>query len=191
LEQFKQGLTIFTREGYKVESVADVLQKSKEPFTWEQILIRDQRTQAAADLRKLSRKRNELAEKSVQGKGVIFVATKEVEKFPRALGRVLRALRDEKELSAEDVAGKLNILPDALLRFETGKMPLSKQRVEAVAAALDTSLGAVLDKLSVERGKSKDDITTEINEYFRASLPAASHADRYAINEEGNSPRRR
>jgi transcriptional regulator with XRE-family HTH domain len=186
LEQLQQGLTVFTRQDYTVESVADLLQKSKEPLSWEQILAMDRRTQAAHDLRKLSRLQNENG-----SDGLVLTQRKEVEKFPRALGRVFRTLREEKGLSAEDVAATLNILPDALKRFESGRLPLSRERIKRIAGALESSFEKVIERLSDARGMSKDDVTAEMNEYFRSSLPPASHADRYAMIEEERSLRHR
>lgn len=66
-----------------------------------------------------------------------------------ALGRALRTLREERELTQEDAAYEAGITPGSLSRIETAVSNPTWTTVERIASALDVSLvelGAAVER---------------------------------------------
>lgn len=67
-----------------------------------------------------------------------------------ALGTVLKRLREERELTQEDVAFAAGLNVSGLSKIERGHNDPLWTTVERIAAALDVSLGGVVETLEAE-----------------------------------------
>jgi transcriptional regulator with XRE-family HTH domain len=153
LEQLHRALPMFNHGDYTVESLADLVKKSNEPESEQHRNAREARQQAQVSARSSALQKKHQNTRSLAGKG--FFEDEVAETFQATMGRVMRMLREEKKVSREQVAGRLNILPDSLSRFERGMVPLSKDQIEETAAALNISMHTVFEKLCNARGASR------------------------------------
>lgn len=69
------------------------------------------------------------------------------QRLDRIMGRRLIRLREEAELSLEDLSILSGIPREELAEHETGEIPLPLTRLRAIATALDTGPAALLTRL--------------------------------------------
>ncbi len=198
MEQLQQGFAVFEREGYKITSVQDMIDKSNAPPTEEQMAVRQARVKSIHQSRAESFRRTAREKESgglqLRSTGTVMrsMEKKVVQTLPAALGQAIASLRGEAKMSVEDVAGQLNMSPDGLRRLENNKLelPFSRDRMERMLGVLGSSLDNAAKRVASIMGYSKADAMAEMDVYFRSAGPQASHAQRRQADKEAGVAQR-